>query len=321
MTTPLARPLGQSLQTGVSLAEKYGIRKASQGRLIPPEESTIIFAGRVEAGKSTLLGSCPTLLRIDIDKNGITLGQTADYAFDRDQPGPTWTQLEDLAGHLGEAKKKGDCPYTTVGLDSLTTLGSLAMNHVENELRISTNNPKAMFRDLGQDGWSQRNRLIATLVTRLRLSGLGVAMTAHLIDKTIPMGAVGSRIEEALDLTPGMWGDLSPLCDIIGVLQKTTTDVEEPVLNDSGEPILVLGRPKMKKTGDISARTELILGVPQSHPWAKFLKAKRCPLTIIRDLPIVGGWDKFRTEYMDASAKFLASLAVPVPAVPSLTSP
>ena len=305
--TPL--PTGQTQAVGLSLSQRFGIRRASDGLLIKPEEATIIVAGPVDAGKSTFLGSCKTLLRIDIDKTGITLGQVADYAFDRDQPGPTWKQLEDLAAHLIAAKKAGTCPYTTVALDSLTTLLHLAMTTVEAEYVAI--HPGQTFLDMGQTGWTLRNRKVLHLINTLRLGGLGVAIVVHLVEKTVPLGPAGSKVEEGLDMSAGVWSDLSPLCDIVCVIKKTTIEGEEPELNAAGQPVMnpLTKKPRMRKTGENRDAVDLTLRVPQTHPWAKFLKAKQnSALTSVADLPIVGGWQKFTEAWAATQKSLLTSL-------------
>lgn len=146
---------------------------------VPDEGKSILLVGDSGTHKTWFIGTCPTPYIFDFDKGlAILRGRELGYGTFKDAPynspksvinkdrgiyewGTAWPAFLTKLNELGGMIEKGNCPYKTLGLDSITTLGMITMNYVlKANSRTPTEGPRI------QD-WGAQIGLLETVIDQL----------------------------------------------------------------------------------------------------------------------------------------------------------
>lgn len=167
--------------------------------LLTSPTPSFLIVGDGGTGKTRFLATCPRAFVIDTD-NGMAsvAGQDVEYRTFKDAPygskatnpdlgiypwGTAWDQFVKEINRIGELMDKGEFPYDTLGVDSITTLSNISMNYVlKSAGKIGNAAPEIQH-------WGQQLRLLETVMDQLTSWPIRLVVTAHIKrDDNLVMG-------------------------------------------------------------------------------------------------------------------------------------
>jgi hypothetical protein len=157
---------------------------------------SLLLVGESGTHKTYFIGTCPKPMLFDFDKTKRVLaGKDVEFATFRDAPygskvvnpekgiykfGDAYPRFHDHLNKVGMMMEKGDCPYETLAIDSLTFLGNIVLNHVL--VHNGANNAQAVLNNansIDQGLWGQQMRVLETIFDQLTAWDIIKVVTAH----------------------------------------------------------------------------------------------------------------------------------------------
>lgn len=157
---------------------------------------SILLVGESGTHKTYFLGTVPGLFLFDFDKTKRVLaGKDIEYETFRDAPyqsklynpekgiyqyGKAYPAFLKKLNEIGAMMEKGTCPYQAIGLDSLTFLANIALNHVlaeSNQSNISA--VRENKTNIDQGLWGTQMRLLETVFDQLTSWDIVKVVTSH----------------------------------------------------------------------------------------------------------------------------------------------
>ena len=157
---------------------------------------SILLVGESGTHKTYFIGTCPKPFMFDFDKTKRVLaGKNVEFATFRDAPylsklynhekgiykyGDAYPRFLDKLNEIGAMMEKGTCPYETLGLDSLTFLANIALNHVlvnngaSNKDKVLNNENQ-----IDQGLWGMQMRLLEAVMDQLTSWDIVKVVTSH----------------------------------------------------------------------------------------------------------------------------------------------
>lgn len=284
----------QTSASGKSLVEQFRAKYGGErgGRPKGVNRAFILLIGRPKSGKSTLAGTNPAAIRVDLNRAGPTMGEQAiripAYTHDGVSLRLDWKWLADVVQDLERMAEQGepDRPKTVI-IDTLSDLIQIAREAVEKE----AGKP---WQDLhGKQAWGQVYDRIYRLLLRLT-KHYGVVLIGHVVEQSKPLGDDNYRVAEGIDIPDGLWKLLHKEADaIIAVdredkaIRDTPTDPKAPRKPTEIKSSYVL-KFKMKPGTALNRVVATRVPMPQHE---------------IRDLPPENAWALFEKLYDEAIDK------------------
>lgn len=174
----------------------------------------ILIIGDGGSRKTTVSGMFPKPYFFDFDKGMSVLRNVKGVAYDtfKEAPkgskvfnpekgiyqyGKAWPAFIEKLNEIGDLIDKGTCPYETLVVDSLTTMGNVALNYV-----LDAAAKASRYKDtdpVDQGLWGAQSRLLETVMDQLTAWDISLIVTAHIQRDT---NTVTMNVEK-LPLTTG----------------------------------------------------------------------------------------------------------------------
>lgn len=180
---------------------------------------SILLVGESGTHKTYFLGGVPNLYLFDFDKTKRVLaGKDIPYDTFRDAPygskiynpekgiypyGKAYPAFLKKLNEIGAMMEKGTCPYEAIGVDSLTFLGAITLNHVLAE--SSQSNISAVRENkanIDQGLWGMQMRLLETVFDQLTSWDIIKVVTAHVQKDT-------NMVQDTIEKLPLVTGKLA----------------------------------------------------------------------------------------------------------------
>jgi hypothetical protein len=196
---------------------------------------SILLVGESGTHKTYFIGTCPKPFMFDFDKTKRVLaGRNVEFATFRDAPylsklynpekgiykyGDAYPAFLKKLNEIGKMMEDGTCPYETLGLDSLTFLGNIALNHVL--INNGSSNKDAVLNNqnqIDQGLWGMQMRLLEAVMDQLTSWDIVKVVTSHVQKDT---NTVLDTIEKLPYVTGKLAGKIGGFFDEVWY---TTTD-------------------------------------------------------------------------------------------------
>lgn len=233
--------VSQDVSRPGSFASRFSFGNAAQSRPQLAHQHMLI-ASLPKCGKSYLALDNPEALALNFDLTAVLPGtRAAIWPIRGDDgstyetnpagglkkiPAPTFADYLAIKNELIDMAARNDPnrPKTIV-LDTVTKMCNLVQDHL---VKISG---KTEFKQLGQDGWAERNRVVESFGRSLYSAGYGVVEILHIAPKHVPiLNQQTGETVHTLEITPlisdGLWNALCVAPSIIGSVElKVSTSV------------------------------------------------------------------------------------------------
>lgn len=188
---------------------------------------SLLLVGESGSHKTYFIGTTPKPFMFDFDKTKRVLsGKDVEYATFRDAPygskvfnpekgiykyGEAYPAFHKKLNDIGMMMEKGDCPYETIGIDSLTFLGNIVLSHVlvnssQNNIQDVLNNKASIDQGL----WGMQMRILETIFDQLTSWDIIKVVTAHVQKDT---NTVLDTVEKLPYVTGKLAGKIGGLFD------------------------------------------------------------------------------------------------------------
>lgn len=214
---------------------------------------SILLVGESGTHKTFFIGTTPKPFMFDFDKTKRVLkGKDVEFATFRDAPygskvvnaehgiykfGDAYPRFHEHLNKIGMLMEKGDCPFETLAIDSLTFLGTIVLNHVL--VNNGSSNKDAVLNNknsIDQGLWGLQMRILETIFDQLTSWDIIKVVTAHVQKDT---NTVTDTIEKLPYVTGKLAGKIGGLFDEVWY---TTTegmgDAQKFVLRTNKDKIM-----------------------------------------------------------------------------------
>jgi hypothetical protein len=214
---------------------------------------SILLVGESGTHKTYFIGTCPKPFMFDFDKTKRVLaGRNVEFATFRDAPyqsklfnpakgiykyGDAYPRFLDKLNEVGAMMEKGTCPYETLGLDSLTFLANIALNHVL--VNNGSSNKQAVLdnqNQIDQGLWGMQMRLLEAVMDQLTSWDIVKVVTSHVQKDT---NTVLDTIEKLPYVTGKLAGKIGGFFDEVWyTTTEGTGEAQKFVLRTNKDKIL-----------------------------------------------------------------------------------
>lgn len=307
VATPIEVPPPGQVQVtavGATLSNRWGrLRSFTGGSMTTPlTQSSGVFLGQPDSGKSSLIQSCPTgeIMNLDLTtapavlRAGLWPGVRNGQAVG-DDGNPmilSWQKILDRVALLVDMARLNEPRPTTVFFD---TMGSAIRLAKQWSIELALHND-TVSKD-GRAMWDRVHESIIKVHTDLRNAGYGVFWNIHIVNAKIPLGEdrFVFQPELASPITAGFWAKLYPLFEMVLVAKSPTEEVTEIV----EIPVTIRGETKIEKKPITSSKRIWFLtnSDPDYLGLTKARVSKPLPDRIL--IPKETGWDTLEKVYAE----------------------
>lgn len=286
------------------MISKYeGIHASAGKQELPPEKQYGLIFSFPGAGKSHFFESNPNAFIFNMDLTSTSNPEPTATTFPvfnesgipidgTGQPfALKWPKILEVIDQLLRLAEQDKPRPETIVFDSLSTMIPLIKEWTPNGLPFPSMHGKT-FQELdGKMAYDFLYNTITSTALKLRQAGYGVWILAHVFNKEIK-DKNGNVIDTKVrpSISESLWNRLVPQFEVVATITKGVEMIEHEKIET------VPGRRTPRKTITNERVTTHTFGFSVKD-LKDYYKARAYPEVV---LPAIGGWEAFRSAYLDA---------------------